>query len=137
MGLERMTGLRTLLVREGISIIYDGECPFCSAYLKILRLREAVGKVTLVDARQYPDLVNELTEQDLKIDQEMVVVYGGAIYSGGEAINVLALLTSPSGIVNRLVSGVMKKPDRARTFYPYLRGGRNLALKLLGRAPIG
>ncbi len=110
-----MTGLGALLVREGISIIYDGECPFCSAYVKMLRLREAVGKVTLVDARQYPDLVNELAERDLKIDQEMVVAYGGALYSGGEAINVLALLTSPSGIVNRLVSGVMKQPDRART----------------------
>ena len=40
--------------------------------------------------------------------------------------NVLALLTSPSGIVNRIVSGVMKQPDRAHRFYPYLRGGRNL-----------
>jgi predicted DCC family thiol-disulfide oxidoreductase YuxK len=132
-----MTELGALLACEGISIIYDGECPFCSAYVKMLRLREAVGKVTLVNARQCPDLVNELAGQDLKIDEEMVVVYSGAIYSGGEAINVLALLTSPSGIINRFVSGVMKKPNRARTFYPYLRGGRNLALKLLGRAPIG
>ena len=87
-----MTGLEALLGTEGVSVIYDGACPFCSAYVKILRLRKAVGKVTLVDARQNATLLKELAARDLQIDQEMVVVHGGAVYSGGDTINVLALL---------------------------------------------
>ena len=124
-----MTSLGALLGSEGVSVIYDGACPFCSAYVKMLRLRKAVGKVTLVNARQNATLLKELAARDLQIDQEMV-------YSGGDAINVLALLTSPSGMFNRLIAGIMKKPERARQLYPYLRGGRSVALKLLGRSPI-
>jgi predicted DCC family thiol-disulfide oxidoreductase YuxK len=131
-----MTSLGALLGSEGVSVIYDGACPFCSAYVKMLRLRKAVGNVTLVNVRQNATLLKELAAHDLQIDQEMVVLHGGAVYSGGDAINVLALLTSPSGMFNRLIAGIMKKPERARQIYPYLRGGRSVALKLLGRSPI-
>ena len=33
------------------SIVYDGDCPFCSRYVKLVRLREALGSVDLVNAR--------------------------------------------------------------------------------------
>ncbi|CAN0407117.1 unnamed protein product, partial [Scytosiphon promiscuus] len=32
-------------------IVYDGECPFCSQYVKMLRIHESVGTVRLIDAR--------------------------------------------------------------------------------------
>ena len=33
-------------------IAYDGECPFCSAYLQMVRLRDAVGPVALINVRE-------------------------------------------------------------------------------------
>ena len=32
-------------------IIYDGDCVFCSHYVRFVRLRETVGPVALIDAR--------------------------------------------------------------------------------------
>lgn len=132
-----MTLLADLLARDGVAIIYDGECPFCSAYVRMLRLRESAGRVEMIDARQAPALVGELAGRNLQVDREMVVLYGGRIHAGGDAVHTLALLTSPSGALNRLVAGLLKNPRRARWLYPYLRGARNLALRLLGRPPIG
>ncbi len=36
---------------DGISIIYDGECPFCSSFMSIVRVKKSVGDVRLIDAR--------------------------------------------------------------------------------------
>ena len=32
-------------------LVYDGDCPFCSRYVQLLRIREAVGPLRLVNAR--------------------------------------------------------------------------------------
>ena len=33
---------------EEVFIVYDGECPVCSNYTRLVRLREAVGRVTIL-----------------------------------------------------------------------------------------
>jgi predicted DCC family thiol-disulfide oxidoreductase YuxK len=33
-------------------IVYDGECPFCTQYVKLMRLRETVGIVKPLNARE-------------------------------------------------------------------------------------
>jgi hypothetical protein len=35
---------------EAALIVYDGECILCQSYARLLRLRETVGKVELLDA---------------------------------------------------------------------------------------
>ena len=32
---------------QGADIVYDGQCPFCSTYVRFTRLREAIGPVTI------------------------------------------------------------------------------------------
>jgi len=137
MGARVVNALADFKSSDGVTVIYDGECPFCSAYVRMLRLRDAVGSVALVDARQHRDIVDELRTKDIDINQNMVVIYRGASYSGGDAMSILSLLSSPSGLVNRAMAGMLRSPTVARWLYPYLRGGRNLALKLLQRRPIG
>ena len=39
----------------GVRILYDGACPFCASYVRYARLKDRVGEVDLVDARQVPD----------------------------------------------------------------------------------
>lgn len=120
---------------EGITIVYDGHCPFCSQYVKMLRIREAFGRVRLVDARSDdPDALEARARFDM--DDGMVARTGGRWYHGADCINMLSLASGSSSFANRLMARVFSDPARARLLYPFLRSGRNLALRLLGREKI-
>ena len=118
-------------------LLYDGDCPFCSSYVGYVRLRDTVGQVTLADARQHPALVAEAKALGYDIDVGMVLKLDGHYYFGGDCIHALSLLTTPSGVFNRLNRAMFKSKTVARIAYPVLRTGRNLALVLLGRRRIG
>lgn len=113
-------------------LVYDGECPLCSTYCKHARVRDAVGRLHLVDARQPGELMDEITAAGLDIDQGMVVKFEGVMYYGPEAIRVLTLLSTSSGLFNRISYGFFGTARRARIFYPVSKAIRNLVLKLLG-----
>lgn len=117
-------------------LLYDGECPFCSAYVKLLRLRHAAGPVDLVDARAAGPEYAYARARGFDIDAGMLLHHGGEDYHGDAALNVLALMTTPSGAFNRSVGWLFKSPERARVWYPWLRRGRNLAIRLLGKRPL-
>jgi predicted DCC family thiol-disulfide oxidoreductase YuxK len=123
---------------EGPVVVYDGECPFCAAYVRMTRLRDSAGPVTLVDARtaDHPVLAR-IRERGLDLDRGMVVELDGQLHHGDAAMTALALLTTPSGAFNRAVRAVFRRPGLARVVYPPMVAGRNLTLRLLGRRPIG
>lgn len=113
-------------------LVYDGECPVCKTYCTHARIRDAVGRLHLVDARQPGELMDEITAAGLDIDQGMVVKFEGILYYGPEAVCVLTLLSTPSGLFNRLSYWLFGSTGRARIFYPIGKAIRNLILKLLG-----
>lgn len=115
-------------------LLYDGECPFCSRYVRHVRLREAVGAITLANAREHDLLVEEVRRQGYEVDTGMVLKLNGRYYHGADCIHALALLTTPSGWFNRLNALAFRSRTVAKFAYPVLRAGRNLALKLLGRS---
>jgi predicted DCC family thiol-disulfide oxidoreductase YuxK len=123
---------------EGPVVVYDGECPFCAAYVRMTRLRESAGPVTLVDARtgEHP-VLGRIRERGLDLDRGMVVELDGQLHHGDAAMTALALLTTPSGAFNRAMRAVFRRPGLARVIYPPMVAGRNLTLRLLGRRPIG
>lgn len=119
----------------GITIIYDGDCPFCSRYVEMVRLRESVGDVRLVDARD-PDAAAWLTAvrlRGLDLNDGMVAIYLDQYYHGDECLHLLAGLTSDSGLFNRINSFVFRSRTVSRYLYPVLRAGRNATLAALGR----
>jgi predicted DCC family thiol-disulfide oxidoreductase YuxK len=118
-------------------LLYDGEGSFCASYVSYVRLRETAGPVTLADARKYPALIAEAQALGYDIDVGMVLKLDGHYYFGGDCIHALSLLTTPSGVFNRLNRAMFKSKTVARFAYPVLRAGRNVALVLLGRRRIG
>ncbi|MET0532836.1 MAG: DUF393 domain-containing protein [Steroidobacter sp.] len=117
-------------------LLYDGECPFCSRYVRHVRLRDAIGQITLANAREHTALVDEVRRLGFDVDTGMVLKLDGNYYHGADCIHALALLTTPSGWFNRVNSLVFRSATASRILYPVLRSGRNLTLRLLGRTKL-
>ena len=117
---------------ETLWLVYDGECPLCSAWCTRARVREAVGELVLVDARAPGPLMDEITALGLDIDQGMVLKFRDVIYYGPDAIRMMSLLSTPLGWFNRVNALFFGGVRRANFWYPVGKAFRNLTLKLLG-----
>lgn len=123
--------------RDAVTVIYDGACPFCADYTALLRLRQAVGPVRLVDARAGTAEVARLSER-FDLDNGMVVRWGDALYHGAAAMTLLATLSAPSPPpAMRALNWLFRGERRGRLAYPVLRACRRLVLLALGRRRIG
>lgn len=117
-------------------LLYDGDCPFCSRYVRLVRIREAVGTLLLINARDGGPEVEEVIAEDLDLDEGMVLKLSGQLYHGQDCIHALSLLSSPTGAFSRFNGWVFRSKTRAAIIYPILRAGRNLILRLLRRSRI-
>ncbi len=129
-----MAGRR--LSNSGITVVYDGDCPLCSAYVARMRLHEAAGQMKLLDARQVPDLVMELQRDGYRLDDGLLLAIGDNYFHGAAAMNVLALMSSRSGWFNRLNYRLFRSRRLTSMLYPLLVAGRRGLLWLLGRKPL-
>ena len=119
-----------------ILLVYDKECPVCDAYCRVVRVRESVGKLRLVNARENTPIMEEITRQRLDIDQGMVLKVDGVLYYGPDAIHALSLMSGASGVFNRINYWIFSSKSRSRILYPILRSGRNLLLKVLRKTKV-
>src|SRR5690349_19181562 len=119
-----------------LTIIYDGECVFCASYVTFMRLRDAVGQVRLIDARTNGVAAEVRNALQIDLDEGMLVLYGGRVYCGADAMHVLAELTSTSDRWNAALASIFRHQWLARLIYPSLRFGRRLVLFLRGRTLI-
>ena len=118
-----------------VTIYYDGDCPFCSDYVSHLRLRQSVGPPTLMNLREAPDACATLESEGFDLDRGMVVDIENDRYGGADALHALALLTTSSGLFNRVTGVLFASKNASRVLYPLLRAGRNSVLTMLGRQP--
>jgi predicted DCC family thiol-disulfide oxidoreductase YuxK len=109
---------------RNLHIIYDGDCPFCSGYVALLRLREQYD-VRLVDARKEPTLA---AQYGLDLNEGMIVDLDGTVHHGARALSLLSRLSG--------TRSPLRSERVADAIYPIFRFGRNVALKVLGRSQI-
>ena len=117
-------------------VIYDGDCPFCQSYVKLMALRNCVGQVDLVSARSDDPRVKEVQHQ-FDLNEGMMAIYGSKMYYGSDAIALISTLCADSGFAQKLLAKIFGKPARARLLYPIMKAGRNVTLWALGRPKIG
>ena len=114
-------------------LVYDGDCPFCSAYVRLLRIRENVGPLPLINARDGGPEVEVIAESRLSLDECMVLRLSGRLYHGSDCIHPLVMLSQPAGIANRMNIWIFRSENRSKFLYPILRAGRNLVMRVLRR----
>ena len=119
------------------TILYDGKCPFCSRYVRYLRLGQAAGDIRLVDARTGGPEVEEARRRRLTLDEGMILILGDAYYHGDEAMHRIVLMSSRTDWFNRLNYLLFKSPRLSKVVYPVLKTIRNVTLRLLGRPKMG
>ena len=69
-------------------VIYDGACPFCSAYVRLHRFREDIGPVELLSARAPDDRIAHYQQLGFDLDQGMLLVMGDVVHAGAVALNI-------------------------------------------------
>jgi len=118
-----------------VTIVYDGHCPFCSAYARLVRLRDAVGPVELVDARTSEAWRARLADLGVDLNAGFAVAQGARLLTGAEALAFVARADRADRLFGRLNRALFARPAMARAAYPLLRSGRALTLRLLRRKP--
>ena len=120
----------------GVLIIYDGECTFCNAYTKRLKLQQSVGEVELLSARADDVRVQHYVDRGYDLDEGMLVVFQNEIYAGAAATHWLSLHTSGAGLFESIQGFIFKRRWLANWLYPLLKLGRRIWLALRGRTLI-
>jgi len=122
--------------RKKVVLIYDKECPACQAFCIRTRINESIGELILIDAREESPELQEITDLGWDIDQGMVLKVEDELYYGSDAIHALSLMSSRSGVFNRMNYWMFKSKRLSTVLYPFLRSCRNLLLKMLGKSKI-
>ncbi len=121
---------------DNILLVYDKECPVCDYYCRKIDVGSLAGRLVRINAREESEIMAEITALGLDVDEGMVLKADDVFYHGAEAIHALALLSSKTGLFNRLTSATFRRRSLSRLLYPILNSGRNLLLKMLGRPKV-
>jgi len=121
---------------DSVELIFDGQCPVCTAYSEAAVRRDSKAAATAIDARSDHSLVREALARGLDLDEGMVAVSGGRFYHGAEALRFMAGRNRSRTIVGMLNRAVFSRTRLSRIFYPLLRAGRNGLLRIKGVPPI-
>jgi predicted DCC family thiol-disulfide oxidoreductase YuxK len=122
------------LSKPDIWFVYDGECPICQMGANFFKVREGLGQLHTVNARSQIDhpVMQEINAARMDLDKGMVIKYEGKLYQGDAALHLMAYIGSDSGLFNRINRLLFRSKILSVACYPFMRGARNLALKLKG-----
>ncbi len=116
-------------MNTNFTFIYDGECPFCNHFAELLELKSKINKISILDGRKNPKIINSLLEKGYDIDKGAILLKDDNIYHGAEAINkICTQINNPSGKLLKLLSNIFKSNKRTKILFPFLVRARRFAL---------
>jgi predicted DCC family thiol-disulfide oxidoreductase YuxK len=121
------------MAEQAALIIYDGDCIFCENYARLVRLREQIGPVQLLNARSDDARVTRYWREGYDLDEGMLFIWEGNVYFGAAAVDKLAQLSVPTTAFNRINRTIFSRPGVSAALYPLLKLGRRAFLWLRGR----
>lgn len=124
--------------QNDVYFVYDGDCPLCSSAAMAFRIRDAVGTLRLINARedQHHPVVREINARRLNLDDGMVIKFHDTCYHGADALNVMAMIGTDRGWFNRLNVLLFRSKTLSALLYPAMRAARNLLIRVRGVSKI-
>lgn len=119
--------------RKTTEILYDGECPLCAYFAK--RVRNKSNNMDIINARKASELKAWVEEQNININKGLVVVDNNKIFSGYQALSLLANRL-PTDTIPPLPIHFFRHPKISCLVYPVLKVIRLLLLKIRGKSKI-
>ena len=116
-----------------LTLVYDGGCPFCSAFAQRAELQGGLPELVIRDGRSDHALRSELTARGYRLANGAILLEGDRIWHGSAAIAELNRRMIPSDSLLQLLKQVFRDEARSRAFYPALLLARRLALAVQGR----
>ncbi len=117
-------------------ILYDGDCVYCSHYAALIKLRQNVGPVALLNLREQAGIVTLLRGHGIEPNRGMVFVYQDRVHYGEDALQILAIHSETSGILGLANRSLFRYRWVSRVLYPVLKLGRRLTLIVRGKTLI-
>jgi predicted DCC family thiol-disulfide oxidoreductase YuxK len=119
--------------KSGAVIIYDGYCPFCSRLVMYLALREKYQRITLLDARGAPDLVEACRRAGFDLDSGFLVVDGNVVSYGSDGMQYLSKFEYGQNSFVRIIKLTFGFHKVGNLVYRILNAGRKIVLAMLNR----
>ena len=112
-----------------ITFIYDGKCPFCNHFAELLEMKSKIKDLIILDGRKNKPLLRDLLKKGFDLDKGAILLDGGNIYHGSDAINyVCSRIQNPSDKLLKILSITFKSNRRSKFIFPFLVTARRLAL---------
>lgn len=121
---------------QEVLLVYDHQCFVCDAYCRRAHIREDIGMLQRVNAREASPVMDELNAKGFDIDKGLVLKVGDDIYCGSDAIHELSLLSNRGNFFNRLTYWTFCSKRLSHIIYPILRFFHDLILKILRKPKI-
>jgi predicted DCC family thiol-disulfide oxidoreductase YuxK len=120
-------------------LLYDGDCPFCSSYIKLMKIREHYPDFELINARAKSSQLDEAKRLDYNLNEGMLIKLDETYYYGSEAISIInniSTLQQQRGIFFKIHKILFSRRAVTKVLYRIMRIGRLITLKLLGKKPL-
>lgn len=87
-------------MKQKLILYYDKQCPFCSKYANLLKLKENF-EINLKDARENLDEISVLCK-NLDINDGFIVIYKNDCFQGAKALEFLNRAVDKTTILGKL-----------------------------------
>ena len=84
--------MSTLMEKDSVWFVYDGDCPICTHAAEALLIKQEFGSLNLLNAREAVDnpLIDEINKRGYDLDEGMVIYAHDHFYHGKEALKFMA-----------------------------------------------
>ena len=113
--------------------IYDGECPFCNHFAKLLELKSGIPEIAIVNGRENISQIIDLYKKGFDLDKGAILLKGNDILHGAKAINwICSQIQDPSDELLKILSLTFSSNKRTEIIFHLLVSARRFFLAIKG-----
>tara|TARA_Y100001968_G_C18912730_1_gene506015 strand:+ start:77 stop:478 length:402 start_codon:yes stop_codon:yes gene_type:complete len=119
---------------ENTLFIYDGECPFCNNFAKLLELRKILPSLQILDGRENLEKLTELYKKGYDLNKGAILINNGEIKHGADAISwICSQIKDPNDSLLEILRIIFTSNNRSRIMFPFLLWARRILLTVKGK----